>query len=317
MLRAALIGGLMLALGAAPAALGDERIAVPASRLSLEVPEAFTLGKGFAGYEDLSTKTRILFIEFPEGMQGDEGFQPIFDDLFVANQNFMDQGVVFDRKETITTEAGETLKVIAGIGLKDGQAFERWMMLGSPEANALIVFTMLEGHVLPDEAVRTILGSLEVAPEQTLAEQLASLPFGLTTSAPLSTVEVLSGAGVALTETSFAAYTQSDPIAILGWQAGGTAATDPAMLAEALLRGGETFVTAVVETAGATPFAGVEGYRVEGNVEIKGVATHFVQYTALIDGRSVRLMAMTPATRADELVPIFETIAGTVRQQKQ
>lgn len=316
MLRAALIAGLVAVLSAASAALGDERIAVPVSRLSLEVPGTFEVGKGFAGYEDAATKTRILFIEFPPGMAGDEEFQPIFDDLFIANQNFMDQGIVFDRKESITTESGETLKVIAGIGLKDGQAFERWMMLGGPDADALVVITMLEGHVLPDESIRTILGSLKVAPQQSLAEQLASLPFGLKPSAPLSSVDVLSGAGVALTETSFATRSQTDPIAILGWQAGGTAPTDPAALAEMLLRGGEAFKSAVVETQGPASFAGVEGYRMEGRVDIKGTATRFVQYTALVDGRSVRLMAMTSAERADELLPIFETIAGSVRQQK-
>src|SRR5215218_1897430 len=105
---AALIAGLMAFLGAASAALGDERIAIPASRFSLEVPAEFELGKGFAGYEDSSTKSRILIIELPPGLKESayDDFRPWFDDLFIANSNFADQGVLFDRKETVTTSDG-------------------------------------------------------------------------------------------------------------------------------------------------------------------------------------------------------------------
>ena len=107
-------------------------------------------------------------------------FKPLFDDLFIANSNFADQGVMFDRQgHAHARGTADVLPVIAGIGLKDGQAFERWMMLSGPEAVALILFTMLEGNELPDETVRTILSSLEVAPELSLAEQLAALPFGV------------------------------------------------------------------------------------------------------------------------------------------
>jgi hypothetical protein len=315
---AALIVGLMLPLGAATAALGDERLAIPASRFSMEVPESFSLGQGFAGYEDLATKSRILIVEFPPGMAASsyKDFKPLFDDLFIANSNFADQGMMFDLKDTITTRDGNALPVIAGIGLKDGQAFERWMMLSGPEAVALILFTMLEGNELPDETVRTILSSLEVAPELSLAEQLAALPFGVDAADPLSRIDVLSGAGVALTEKSFALQKSSDPLVVLGWQVNGTAATDPAVLAEQLLRGNEVMKPAVVEEQRAVTFAGADGYRIVGSVDFKGTPTRFIQYTALIDGRSVRLMATTPIERADELFPIFETIAGSVRQQQ-
>ena len=91
---ATLIFGLMLAFGAAAVALGDERLAIPASRFSMAVPELFSVGQGFAGYEDLATKSRILIVEFPPGMAASsyKDFKPLFDDLFIANSNFARSG---------------------------------------------------------------------------------------------------------------------------------------------------------------------------------------------------------------------------------
>lgn len=313
---AAVMAGLALGLGAASVALGQERLALPGSRFSLELPEGFTVAEEFSGYTNPEIPMEIAIGSFPEGRE-DQSWRdasPVFEDLEAAKAFFAEPGLVLTERETITTDEGRELLVVRGTLTKEGlPPLKRWLVLVGPEAAAPISVERV-GDRLDDAAVRTILQSLEVGPEISEAEQLAALPFAIEPVEPFTWLTIRGGKLVALTPSPFETMDPINPIVILKWERPPAPIT-AAQASELMLHDGADLAKAVIEEKVAVPFAGGDGFRISGSFVRGGIASRFVQYNAVVRGWSVAILGTSAAEFSELMAPIIEAMAASVKPQ--
>lgn len=312
---AALIGGLLLTL-AATAALGDERLALPGSRLSFELPEGFVLADDFPGFHNAVDKMDLVIGSFPKGEEDAAwtAADRVFQDLKAANTVFGDPNKVFTELETITTNSGLELRVIRGEMTAEGlPPLQHWLVLVGPEAAAPLTVDRMS-DALDDAAVRKILASLEVAPVITMADRLAALPFAVDALDPFGTVTISADTALTLSPGPPETLHPINPIVRLVWEQLKTPST-AAEIAEPTLRRDPEFADAVIEESVPAPFAGTEGIRLSGTFVRAGIPFHFVQHNAVTDGWLVVMLATSPTEMSDVMEPIAETMAASVRAQ--
>jgi hypothetical protein len=316
MLRAtALIAGLVLTLAASPA-LGQERLTLPGSRLSLALPEGFAVAEEFSGYTNATLPMDIVIGATPEGREEQTWIElsAAFGDLEIANALFPEPGMVFTEQETIVTEEGRELAVIHGTKPVAGKApLERWMVLVGPEAVSTVTIHLVNGSV-EAEAIREIIRTLVVGGELTLADQLAALPFAIDAVEPLTTHTIIAGKLLVVSPGLYTVTNPLDPIVLVVWN---RVVHNPtaAEVAEEMMRGAPDLEDAVIEERATAPFAGVEGIRLSGTFVRRGVSSHFVHYNAVVNGWHVGMLATSAEQYWDLMSPVAETMAASVRQQ--
>lgn len=295
----------------APVAAAQERLAVPGSSVSMEVPAGFTVASDFAGFENPATGDSIMVMQFPG-----EAFKEIsalFGDLEEMREILAGEGMRIEASETLFAGDHE-LTVLRGsqrFGVLD---VGKWVAFGGPEP-VTVTFNLVAPGALDDETVRAALSSLEFGGPVSLADQLAALSFRATPVPPFTTVEAFAGTGFSMTTGPERDPTGLRPLAIVAWQISGEAAGTLEEVAETLLLGSSDLDAVVIEGRAAVPFVEAEGVRFEGSYERDGTPMRFVQYVSLVEGRSVRLLATMTADEAEALRPAIEQIAQSVKRQ--
>jgi len=165
------------------------------SHVGLVPPAGFVASKRFPGFEDPDTQSSIVVATLPP-----QAYPSL--EASVTTEALKKQGVVEDKRETLTFAEGKALFVV-GYEEQNGQKFRKSMLLGQlPEGVALVAVVVPEAAVKThtDDVVRASLSTLAVRAVVPLDEQIALVPFKLTDLSGLRPVRVLGNAGVVLTE---------------------------------------------------------------------------------------------------------------------
>lgn len=304
-----LVIGAMLALAVTSPAL-SERLTAPGTSVSLDVPVGFAPAEQYAGFEDAATSSSILVTELP--IEAWEQIAPVFGELETANAALAAQNVTVDSIETMTA-GGHELLVLRGKQTVSGVTIDKWIALTKTTATLMLTGNVVDGS-LDDAAVKAIFASLEVAPPLTLDQQLAALPYQITGELPFTETMTLMGNTIGLTTTKIDP-TGTLPRVILAWQLGGGPVDDVEAVATTLI--GQTNVEGPVTIEGKADaeFAGAAGIKHLGSYTAGDVPMRFVQDTAIIDQRFVRLMSTFKASESATVLPIVERIATTVSKK--
>jgi hypothetical protein len=167
----------------------------PGSRVGLVPPPGFHMGKAFAGFEDRQRNALIVISEYPASAYPDL-------EQRVAAEQMQKQGLVVERREPVTLEAGPAFLVV---GSQDagGTNFRRWVLVASTAQFTAIVSVQVpteEKEAHSDAAVRASLATFAVRAKAPVEEQLEALPFRLRELAGFRIARVMASSAALLTE---------------------------------------------------------------------------------------------------------------------
>jgi len=179
---------------AAPARAADP-VFPPGSRIGLALPEGFSPGKGYPGFQNPETNALVLITELPASAYADL-------DKSLADEQLWKQGVTVESREPIALKTGPGF-LVTGRQEAGGQLFRRWILFGStPDLTAIVSVQVpdAEKAAYPDPTMRDALATFAVRASAPPDELLDTLPFTLGDRAGFRLVRVLAGSAALLTD---------------------------------------------------------------------------------------------------------------------
>lgn len=308
------IGLLAVALAAfAGGAAAGDRLTVPGTAISMEVPDGFVLARDFSGFQNMKTGASIAVTVFAD--ETHPQLAAVISSVSAANEAFANEGIVLTEGEALPMTAGGVMLVLHGTQKVGSLTLDKWMALAGPGPTALFTFNLAEDTKPEAAAVRASLASVQFGEPPSIEEQLAALPYTMQASEPFRITAVMGGAAVAMATIDGPDATGKLPLVVVGWQIGGQQASSAAAIAEPLLRSTIGLADAVVETTLPVRLAGAVGVKLGGTFDRNGTAMAFVQYVAVLNGQSVRVLATMKADEAATLLPVIDTIARSVTRR--
>lgn len=150
----------LLAVLMVPAASGQERLAVPGTSVSMVPPAGFAVASDFSGFGNEATGDSIVVVEFPA-----EAFDH-FSEMFADPEGARSIGIEIAATETLVA-AGREVIVLRGTQRSGEVEIGKWLALTGPEPTVLVTIDLHAPDALGEEAVRAILGSLEIGTTMT------------------------------------------------------------------------------------------------------------------------------------------------------
>lgn len=297
-----------LVLGAMAPAMGQERLAIAGTTVSVVAPKGFIKASGFAGLQNDESKASVIIVELPP--EAHAQLAPLFSDLETAKLNFARQNVMLDDRDEIDT-AGGKVPVLSGSQSANGVAFDKWIALYQGAKTVMITVQSPEAANLDEDEVHAMLKSVTLGAAPSLAEKLAALPFAVTVAEPFRAIDTIGGSGLLMTSGPLDADPSGrQPLVIVAAQLSGPQGAPLDQLSEVLLKQTRGFADAEIATRGTQAFAGMQGYLVTGT---HGTGKRFAQYLATgADGRFVRLIATADAAQYETLQPAIGKIAASI-----
>jgi hypothetical protein len=313
-MKALWVAGAFAGLLLAASGMAGERLTVAGTNISMEVPEGFVPAPNFSGFTNPETRSNIVFAHFEQSVYA--RLAAAFVSVEEANAVFSAQGTVYTEMSLLPTDDGGVLTVLRGVQDLGDVTVEKWTALSGPD-DATAVTLGLHGGSDPDaDAVRAALQSLTFGGPVSIEEQMAALPFAISTQPPFVVQQTLSGIAAWLFTVEEEDPAGLRPVIMLGWD---VSTDEPvahaAEIAEPLLHDTIGLEIAVIQEWEPASFAGLEGIRLAGSYQRDGVAMHFAQYLSVIEGKYVRLLATMKADEAEALMPVVEAIAMSVMPQ--
>ena len=306
--HAILTGAFALFVAFAVPAFAQQKQAVPGTTVSLVAPEGFTPANGFAGLQNEKTKASIVIVEMPA--EAHAQLSALFANLESAKANFARQGVELEDRDEVETSAGK-VPLLSGTQKANGVTFAKWIALLKGVKTVLVTIQSPEDADFDGDDAETLLKSISLGSEPSMADKIGALPFAVATAEPFRVVDTLGGSGVLMTVGPLNADPSGkQPILIVAGQLAATQGLTIEQLSETLLRQTRGFGGLTISTREKRPFAGTEGYLLAGD---DGAGKRFEQYLAVgPDGRFVRLIAIADADQFDSLKAGIAKIAESI-----
>lgn len=295
-------------------AVAAERQAVPGTRVSLEPPSGMTPSRSFAGFEDRRTGASIVVTEFPAEAYGQLS-------TAMTPENLATRAISDVRSETVQVDGNEGVYVSA-VQTAGGERFaKQFLVLGSPQATVMVVFTAPEATATDAglQALRAALLGLSLSTGE--VDQLAGLPFVFEQRPGFGDPKVIGGYGVALSDPSLSpAQRGSAPVFIITappMDACAQSDSDRLLLAERLLGRINAVRKVEVETRNAASVDSMNGDELValGVSSGNGAPTLVYQVTLFDDCQLYQMVGIGPDIRRDELLGEFRALVKSFRRR--
>jgi hypothetical protein len=300
-----------LALMLAPARMSAAEAQFPlASRIGLTPPPGMELSSGFQGFEDRQNNVYIRVIALPEN-----AFAEL--EKTMTNDALKKQGVIVEKRESIKTEEGQGLLIIARQDAKPARV-RKWLLIAPLKGiTGLISLEMpVDGKPRYNEsAIRTALASVVSRATIPNEEQLKLVPFTIGDLTGMRIVRVLPGAAIQLTEGPGNEFEPNQPHLVISVSAGGPSQpSERGQFAQLALGGLPPFKDVRVTNSEPMRVNGMPGYetRAQAKDPRDGTDIEIVQWLRFGSGGYLRMVAFAPKTGWTENFMRFRTIRDSL-----
>lgn len=164
----------------------------PGSRLGMVPPAGMVVSRSFEGFEDIDKNAALLLSTLPA-----VAYDQI--DKTMVPEALQKQGILIDRREPITLDAGRGFLLI-GREMHGTAPFDKWLLVvGAADITALVTVQIPDHDpVYSEKALRDAFATLAVRPSVPDAERLSLLPFTVGDLAGFKIDDVLPGRALML-----------------------------------------------------------------------------------------------------------------------
>lgn len=295
------------------AALAQTKLAIAGTTVSLVPLKGFSPATGFAGLANPATQASVLVTELP-AMAYDQ-IAPKLATLDDAKLAFAAQRVDVRSLEQVDI-AGQKAPLIIGRQTVGSATFDKWIVLLKGARTVLLTVQSPESAKLSPAEVRSMLTSVALGGEPSLADKLKALPFSITAAEPFRIVDTIAGSGVLMTVGPLNADPSGiQPMLIAAYQLSGPtlAAGQLEAVAETQLRRMPGFASATIASREKARLGGSDGVMLAGTVQDKGIDKRFEQYLAVGKaGRYLQIIVSADIENFDDLKPAIRAIIDSV-----
>lgn len=282
----------------AAAALAQQRIAIRGTSVTLIPPPGFTVSRSVRGLENEAGST-ITIAERPA--QAFAELAELFSSAKRLSDGYAAQNVTIRSVRRID---GRIPFAAGRQTTNDGRDITKYLALLEGGRTVLVTFNIADRSFTEADA-EALVRSIEIAPEPTLEERLAELPFTFTTAPPFAVADVIPRQAVTLAVEGDA----EQPVIVIGRGRSQALMGEEARVAVDLLRATGGWRDAEILEQGPATFAGGEGYVISAAVEDRKA----VQYLKIVPGGAyLRLLARGRASAVDNAETVIAEIASSV-----
>jgi hypothetical protein len=273
--------------------------------VSLEPMEGFKPVSNFAGFANQKMGS-ILVAEMPEEAYAQ--LSQLFGNIDTAKSGFATRGVTVEKLEEIAAADGGKAPLLTGSQTSGDTTYDKWIAVFKGPKTVLITVTSPRSNKLNSSAVRTMMESVSLGAQATLADKLAALPFTATAAPPFRIVDSLAGAVLGMTVgDKDVDPARSQPTLAIAYEP--ATVDDPAEL-ERNPTPARSLGNPRIESRKPVNFAGISGILLNGRCDGH---RRFSQYMAVThDKRLITMVFAAPESGFDGLTPTVEVIAGSV-----
>jgi hypothetical protein len=293
-----LIGAAVLAALAivAPASAQQERVVIRGTSVTLTPPPGFTPSQ--RGVENKETNSSITISE--TSAEAYAGLAERFSSAKAMSEGYAQQKVLVRSTRRID---GKFPFAIGQQATNNGTV-AKYYALVQGDKTVLLTFTIGDRSFTEADA-EAVVRSVEIAPEPTLEEKLAGMPFTFRAVEPYAVDEVIPRQAVTLEVEG----DDSQPVVVIGYGRSQALMGDEARVAIDLLRGTGGYREAQITAQGPVQFAGGTGYVVTAVIENRTA----VQYLRIVAGGGyLRLLARGETSAVQGAEAVIAEIASSV-----
>jgi hypothetical protein len=280
----------------------QERMAIRGTSVTLTPPPGFTASRSARTIENAATGTSITISETSA-----ESYAELAQRF--SSPKSLSDGYA-QQKVTIRSVRRIDGKIPFAVGRQaqnNGKEIPKYYGLVQGDKTVLVTFTIGNGNFTEADA-EAVLRSIEVAPEPTIEERLATLPFTFRLAAPYVIDEVIPRQAVQLE----AEGSREQPAVVIGYGRSQAMMGDEPRVAIELLRNTGGYREAEIVEQGPAAFAGGNGYLVKAVIEDRTA----VQYLRIIPGGGyVRLLVRGKTSALPGVEAAIAEIASSVESR--
>ncbi len=281
---------------------------IPGKPIGMTPPPGFVLSRKFSGFEITESGSSFLVAEFPP-----QAYPQLIASMTEAA--FARQGITIRSRKDVNVDNANGVSLAASQTVGD-RTVNKWiLLLGGKAATVMITAQDVSGKVLNDESVRAVFASVRFRAVQSLDEQLAGLPFSVTSLSGFRIVRTFAGNGIILTRgPKDIVDDASQPVVIIVRPLAAAYPTNvaPAILSERLIRSIKSIAIARIGNTIKAPVAGANGHEVTGMAMDKptGKPVTVTQWLRLDAGKQIRALAVVPAGELEQLMPDLRALVA-------
>jgi hypothetical protein len=282
----------------APAASQQERITIRGTSVTLTPPPGFTASRSARGIENTATGSTITISETSAQAYAEMAVR------FSSAKSLTDGYA--EQKITVRSVRRIDGKIPFAIGRQttDGKDFTKYFALLQGDKTVLLTFTIAD-RAFTEADAEAVVRSIELAPEPTLEERLAGMPFTFRAVEPYVVDDIIPRQAVTLEVEG----DDAQPVIVIGYGRSQALMGDEARVAIELLRNTGGYREAQITAQGPAAFAGGNGYVVTAVVENRTV----VQYLRIVPGGGyLRLLARGETGAVQSAEAAITEIASSV-----
>jgi hypothetical protein len=277
-----------------------ERLAIRGTSVTLTPPPGFTPSRSARGLENTATNTTIVISE--TAAQGYAELAQRFSSAKSLSDGYAQQKVTIRSLRRID---GKIPFAVGRQAMNNGKEVTKYYALLQGGKTVVVTFTLGDASFTEADA-EAVLRSIEIAPEPTLEERLADIPFTFTAVAPYAVKNVIPRQAVTLEVEGDGAQ----PVIVIGFGQSQALMGDEARVAIDLLRNTGGWREAQITEQGPAMFAGGNGYIVKAVAENRTA----IQYLRIVAGGGyLRLLARGETSAVQAAESVVTEVAGTVQ----
>lgn len=295
---ARLAAAFIAVLAAATAALAQERVAIRGTSVTLIPPPGFTLSRTVRGLEN-EAGSKITIAERPA--QAYAELAERFSSAKRLSDGYAAQKVTIRGVRRID---GRIPFATGRQTTNDGREVTKYLALLEGGKTVLVTFDIVDRSFTEADA-EALVRSIEIAPEPTLEERLAELPFTFRVAPPYTVADVVPRQAVTLAIEGG----REQLVIVIGRGRSQALMGEEARVSAELLRATSGWRDAEIVDERPAAFAGGEGYVIYATVEDRKA----VQYLKIVPGGAyLRLLARGRASVFDDAEGVIAEIASSV-----
>jgi hypothetical protein len=291
-------GAVAAAAAFAPLRAQQERLAIRGTSVTLTPPAGFTHSGSARGIENAATGATITISE--TSAQAYAELAARFASPKSLSDGYAQQKISIRSVRRIDGE----IPFAVGQQATNGRTVAKYLALLKGDKTVLVTFTIPDRGFTEADA-EALLRSIELTPEPTLEERLATVPFTFRAVEPYAVAEVIPRQAVTLGVEG----DPTQPAVVIGYGRSQALMGDEARVAADLLRNTGGWRDAEITAQGPTSFAGGNGYVITAVAEQRTA----VQYLRIVPGGGyLRLLARGETNAMQAAEAAIAEIAASV-----
>ncbi len=296
--------------GALARPVDAQLVRIPGTSVTLVAPPGFQVARKFAGLENPDTGSSITVSEFPPDSYAD--LAKAFSSPRTAASRFDVNGVRITRIEQIDVDSGQIPVAVGGQEVRNQEVMKYIALMGGAPMQAktvLLTLNIADSSRIGHTGVESILKSVRLAHEATLAEKLTQLSFTFKSVAPFRPQDMLPGGIVILASFEGREPAGDRPVLLIGRAATSATPAETPQTAERILHNTGGLADAEIVDQATATFAGGPAHYIEA---VAGDQKILQFLRVLPGGTYIQLLARGGTKEIDDVRAAVKEIADSV-----